>query len=278
MYQQATGPQSIGGVLDSGFRLYRECVAQTFWFALVLGLFTAPFGLAGPLIAGREITPSLGAGIVVAVLVIVVVASILQGSMIARVDAVARGAPISAADALGIGLRRWPAVVGAALLMSVAVFGLPGVVVLLGWLAGVQLALMIGFGVLLALPFTIILIWLIFGPYLAVIDRLGPIKSLSFSRALTRGHWWRTTALITILTIIAGVIDLVFGIIFAAVLLSNPTTAQTGQPPLLLQLVANPLLQVVLAPLILSLFMSILYDLKLRHEGGDLAARIAASA
>ena len=38
MYQQPNAPQSIGGVLDSGFKLYRESLSQ----AYLLGAIGAP--------------------------------------------------------------------------------------------------------------------------------------------------------------------------------------------------------------------------------------------
>ncbi len=33
MYQQPNAPQSIGGVLDSGFKLYRESLSQAYLLA-----------------------------------------------------------------------------------------------------------------------------------------------------------------------------------------------------------------------------------------------------
>ena len=48
--------------------------------------------------------------------------------------------------------------------------------------------------------------------------------------------------------------------------------------PWYVTLIVEPALSAVIAPLTYALMLSIFYDLRLRHEGGDLAARIAATA
>jgi len=278
MYQPPTSPQSIGGVLDSGFKLFGACFTQVFLFALVLALLSVPFALAAPLVAGREITPVLGTGIGVAVLAVIAIAAIVASAMIARIDGVARGAPLSVAAALGVGARRFIIVILAGFLMSLTVAAIPLLVACAAWLAGTPLLTAMRVFVLLCVPFSIIMIWLAFAPYLAITDRLGPIKSLIYSRAITRGHWWRTAALITILAIIVIVLYVVLVLVLGIFVALNPPSAENPAPPWYFQVVVGPIMEAVIAPLSYSLLMSILYDLKLRHEGGDLAARIAASA
>jgi hypothetical protein len=51
-----------------------------------------------------------------------------------------------------------------------------------------------------------------------------------------------------------------------------------GQVPWAFNLVVEPVVSAFVVPLVYSLLLSIYYDLKMRHEGGDLAARIAAAA
>jgi hypothetical protein len=51
-----------------------------------------------------------------------------------------------------------------------------------------------------------------------------------------------------------------------------------GQVPVAINLVVGPIVSALAVPLVYSLLLSIYYDLKMRHEGGDLAARIAAAA
>jgi hypothetical protein len=60
--------------------------------------------------------------------------------------------------------------------------------------------------------------------------------------------------------------------------LTNPEVLVAGQTPWWIQFVVSPLLSAVAIPLSYSLYLAIYHDLRLRHEGGDLAARIAAAA
>jgi hypothetical protein len=279
MYQAPGSPLSIGGVLDSGFKLFRECFTRVFFFALASSLITAPANYAGAFIGAGGASPGLIAAVFGGGFVVVVIAIVLSSAMIVRIDSIARGEVASVGDALRIGAQRAPAMLGATVLMGLAVVAIPSVLVLAGLLAGASLPVLVGFSVLLLIPCSIIAIWLIFGPYAAILDRLGPVTSLRYSRALTRGYWWRTTALITILVIVLAVLSMVVGIVVGIAAFSDPEAlVTTGQLPWYIQFVVSPVLSAFLAPLSYSLFMAIYYDLKLRHEGGDLAARIAGTA
>jgi hypothetical protein len=257
MYEQTTAPQTIGGVLDGGFKLFRASFSKVFWLPAVAGLATAPFNLLPPYFQTH--TPTVGViglvacGVVVAVLLAVVV----YGALIARIDSVARAAPLSVGGALAIGARRLPAMFLTGLLTGLAVF--VGLIFLL-------------------IPGFIFMIWFVFAPTAVIIERLGPFASLSYSRALVRGHWWRTAGLITVIAIILMIVYGVLLMVVGVLLVTNPSAVATGETPWYVELVLGPLLSVVVAPLSYALMLSIYYDLKTRLEGGDLAARIAATA
>lgn len=257
MYQQATAPQTIGGVLDSGFKLFRECFSSVFWLAAVGALFTAPINLLGPYLQANKPAPGVMAMIACGVLVAAVVAGVIYGACIARIDSVARAQPLSVGQALAIGTRRFPA-------MFVS-----GLAVVLVVLVGLLLVLIPGF---------IFMIWFAFAWIAVILERIGPFAALSYSRALVRGHWWRTAALLTIVGIIFMVVYFVLVLIIGVVAVMNPSTFASGQAPWYVQFVLGPLLAAVVAPLGYALILSIYYDLKTRLEGGDLAARIAATA
>src|SRR5215471_8386309 len=104
MYQQPNAPQSIGGVLDSGFKLYRESLSQAYLLAAVFALVTAPVNLLQPYFARSAVTADLVGMIGLGVVVMIVVAIVVYAALIARIDAAARGAPISLGDALSLGL------------------------------------------------------------------------------------------------------------------------------------------------------------------------------
>jgi hypothetical protein len=257
MYTQATAPQTIGGVLDSGFKLFGACFTQVFWLAAIAALATAPISLLQPNIQTNSLSGGVVALVVCGVLVGALVAGVIYGALIARIDAVARSASLPVGQALGIGLRRLPA-------MFVA-----------GLLAGLVTAVGL---ILLIIPGLIFMIWFVFAPSAVIVERVGPIASLGYSRALVRGHWWRTAALLTIVGIILMVVYVILGVVVGILVLSNPSALASGEAPWYINFVAGPLLAMIAVPLTYALLLSIYYDLKTRLEGGDLAARIAATA
>jgi hypothetical protein len=257
VYLQPNAPQSIGGVLDGGFKLYRESLSQAYVLAAIAALTTAPVSLLQPYVARVTVTAGLiGAGALGAV-AMALIAVALYAALVARIDAVARGASLSLREALAVGLRRTPAM-------------------FLSWLfAGILIVVAL---CLLIIPGLIVFVWLLFAPAAVVIERLGPFASLSYSFDLVRGHWWRTAALLTIIGIVLTVVYLVFAVVVSIAVISDPTAIANGQAPWYVTLIVGPVLQAVIAPLTYSLMLAIYYDLRLRHEGGDLAARIAATA
>jgi hypothetical protein len=186
-----------------------------------------------------------------------IVAAVIYAALMARIDAVARGAPISLGQALSLGLQRMPAMILSGILVAVVAF--------------------IGL-CLLVIPGLIVIVWLLFTPFAVVIERRGPIESLSYSRAIVRGHWWRTAALVTVIGIVLMVVYLLFGVGISIAVISDPAAASAGEVPWYVTLLVAPALSAVIAPLFYALMLAIFYDLRLRHEGGDLAARIAATA
>jgi hypothetical protein len=80
-----------------------------------------------------------------------------------------------------------------------------------------------------------------------VIERTGPVAALSRSRQLVAGHWWRFTALVTVVTIVSIVPPLLFDT------LAGPALALLGldaSHALTLLAIADGLLNVLLLPLI----------------------------
>jgi hypothetical protein len=257
MYQAPTAPQSIGGVLDNGFKLFRESFLQVFFLAVAMSLVSAPINYAAPYLLQNGRTPNVVATIVGAGLLVALIASIVVGAIVARIDGVARGEPVSLGDALSIGVNRLPAFI-------------------VSWILA---ALVVSLGlILLIVPGLILAIWFLFGPYAVIVERVGPLQSLGYSRALVRGHWWRTAAIVTIVGIILGVVYTVLGLVATISIVTNPEAASAGQLPWYVQFVVSPLLGGVAGPFGYSMLLAIYYDLKLRHEGADLAARIAATA
>jgi hypothetical protein len=116
----------------------------------------------------------------------------------------------------------------------------------------------------------------VFLGYIALVaDDKTALESMQLSWNLTRGNWWRTTAIVTVVFIIAIVLSAAMYLlagVFAAIwgLTSLPTV------------VAVQVISVLLYALLGSLYPAVLYaafqDLKLRKEGSDLVGRVNALA
>jgi hypothetical protein len=109
-----------------------------------------------------------------------------------------------------------------------------------------------------------------------VLDRKGPIESLSYSFALVRGRWWRTAALLTIIAFMVAVLYLLLALVAGMVAAMFGTGGtELGGALVLIEAVVVPLLYVVIIPLMYAMLIAVYNAAKLRHEGTDLAARIA---
>jgi hypothetical protein len=96
------------------------------------------------------------------------------------------------------------------------------------------------------------------------------------SHKLVWGHWWRTTAVLTVAFIIVGVIYAALGFVVALIL---PFVARGADPlifTLINSVVLNVVIQVLVLPFFLGLILSLYWDLKLRRDGGDLSERLDA--
>ena len=142
-------------------------------------------------------------------------------------------------------------------------------------LAAILFALVIGVGfALLLVPGFFFLGALCLWPVALFIDGDGAIASFHTSRALTRGHWWRTSAILTVAFIIILVFSMVVGLLAGGLsavgLRRDPTLAVIGIQSV--AMVAN----IFIVPMYSAVLLSTYRDLKLRREGGDLADRLGA--
>lgn len=255
MANLATAPQSIGGVLDTGFKLFTASLKHVFLLAAGAALAYAPFAVMARRAAVQPGEVSIGVifltGVVLGIVMLVV-----WGAILVRLNGVAHERVVPIGEAFSIGLRRAPALLVASLVYSLAV----------------------GIGTFLILiPGLIIMVYWLFGPIATVTESRGPIASLGYSFELVRGHWWRTAGLLTIIGILALVLYFVVGVVAGLAVATNIEQIAAGQMPWYVDFIVGPLLSGIASPLLYSLVLATFYDLKLRHEGGDLAERIAAA-
>lgn len=286
LYQRPTGPQIIGRVLDGGFELFSACLSRVFVLAGAASLVTTPINLVAQYFARNPPSLSVVPAIVCGLLGIGLLVAAFNGAIIARIDSVARAAPLPMRDSLSIGFRRLPVTFLSGLVFTVgaALLLIPGLIVIallapsalrLGPAA--VLTFLVGATVLLG-PVSVYAVWLVFGPSAVIIERLGPIQSLSYSITIVRGHWWRTAVLLTMLGILFIALYALLGAVAGVIVALNPSVLVAGQLPWYFNVIVGPLVSTIAVPLMYSLLLSIYYDLRSRHDGGDLAARIAATA
>jgi len=189
-------------------------------------------------------------------LIIWVVSIILYNAILSRVGEVAKGGDRELYDALIVGIRKAFPVFIAAILYA--------------------LAISVGF-MLLVIPGLILMITLLFFQVLIVVDDEGIIASLKQSHRLVWGNYWRTTAVIMIPFFIMYALIMVtafaagfFGAITTPEMVDGQMHMTFGVFDMLMAAVS-----VLMVPLLDSIFIAHVNDLKLRKSGSDLEQRMA---
>ncbi|MEO7209195.1 MAG: hypothetical protein ABI356_06430 [Steroidobacteraceae bacterium] len=287
-----TEPRSIGGVLDDGLRLWLGSIAKTWPLALLAQLMVAipllilgyKFQGAVPTVPGMPTRPMSAASAQAMLnlfkspatwltyLGILVFFSLVYTAVVLRIAAVASGAVSSLGGALSSALRLLPRLLAQFLLFMVAAL-----------VVGVALALLSAAGSLALGLVSIILFFVLifvlgrvfFASIVLMLDDAGPAESIAISWRLTRGYWWRCAGILLVLFIIGSVFSLVVGFISAVLggAMGAASFLAIGVSQLI-SLVVNS----VLGSLYPAVLVAILYDLKLRTQGGDLLSRVDALA
>jgi hypothetical protein len=264
MSMQPTQPQSIGGVLDTTFQLYKASVVRMIPMSLLMALFSSPNSIyvftqgganPGDPFAMLNMFQTPGYWLSILVTYIGLVFGVAAASI--KMAGIASDADAGIGSALAQALMRLPSLVLALLLYFVAVTIGSLLLIVPGVILSVSLLLFVG---------------------TAVFDNKGPIAALTASHRLVWGNWWRTTAILLVGVVILFVIymlaALLIGIVVPVIVLGG------GEDLALLGLVSGMLIgllvSLLLTPFYIALFLAIYWDLKLRKEGGDLAARAGA--
>ncbi len=272
MLQLADHPQSIGKVLDDGFKLFVQTLLQILplsFLAVAMPLAVVIASIGGNnylLLSSGQFDPATSdiTSLVITFAVSVVVGLILAMASYAaiyyKMVGAVRGNTISHAVALLAGVKALIPLAVATLLYALAtVLGL----------------------MLLVVPGFILMISMMLYMPAYVMDRESIVGSLSRSHKLVWGNWWRSFLIMSIPTVIMIVLLMGLGAISGALIaVSAPSeqgVAGMSQYSLLIE-VAQHLLNILFIPMYAA-FMIILYnDLKLRKEGGDLSGKIASAA
>ncbi len=263
-YELPAAPLSIGGVLDSAIRLYRDSMRRSWLLALLYSAALGVFGVVWALALGdvvgpakqdpRQVLALMFSPVVLATLAIgTVVSFVFYGALMKTLSAWADGnQSLPIGTAIATGLRRLPAVILGCVINGLAVT------------IGLILLIVPGVYVFGKMP-----LWMA----AVFVDDVGAMEGLRRSWRLTSGRWWRGAVIITVAVIMIYVFALAFGLVAGAI----GALAHLG---LTGRQVINQLFAVGSNMIVLPMFASILivmyHDFKLRDEGGDLAARMGA--
>ncbi|GFE79554.1 hypothetical protein GCM10011487_15540 [Steroidobacter agaridevorans] len=260
---QPTQPQGVGGVLDTAFQLYKSSLGVIWPIALLVTVLSlAPFVylvLTGVPVFDPTATAvdlSVIGNIMIAVLISLIPSTWGMSAMFLKQEAIGSGGDLSTGAAFQTALQRLPTMIVALVLY--------------------MLALTVGF-VLLIVPCVILALSLVMYMSLALFEHKGPVDALLGSHKLVWGNWWRTAAIFTLTGILMMVLYLalafVLGLIspFAAMALGNSLVVVMA-----VQLISQAAINVLVMPFTCAVFIATYWDLKLRKQGGDLAARVNA--
>ena len=255
MYAKPTSPQSIGQVLDGSFRLAAASFRHTWIYAVLAAIASYAATIYLFTRGGNNLEQAMlaqGDPIYWTLYCVGVIGSVFfLAAMYLRTDQIA-GGDSGGSSAIGTALGRLPLLVVLTILTVLA----------------------IGIGMLLLIiPGIILSVSLMAAVPIFMLEDKGPVSSLTSSHRLVWGHWWRTLLILIVGGVIALVMWFVMSFIAAAIapfLAGESTELEIA----LAAVIGIALIGVVLAPFFVSLVLNIYWDLKLRREGGDLAARV----
>lgn len=262
---QPSQPQGVGGVLDTAFQLYKSSLATVWPISLLLAIVGVPPTLYS--IFERQNNPQpvsidmllLSAADPVSSLIGVLSGLLTLWTMSAlylKQHAVGVDADMSVGDALKAAARRLGSMVLATIVVLFAVI--------------VGLALLIVPGLILVVTLMMYMTLLLF-------ENRGAVDSVVASHKLVWGNWWRSSAILTVALILAMVIFVAVGFVAA---IAAPFAGLAVDDILMVtmigELIFNLAFNVLLMPFFTAVMIALYWDLKLRKEGSDLAARVNA--
>ncbi|MFC4309185.1 hypothetical protein ACFPN2_08850 [Steroidobacter flavus] len=260
---QPNQPQGIGGVLDTAFQLYKESLGAVWPISLLIAVMSLLPGLYFLFIGMSALDPqaiasgnmSFFRNMVVVVLITVLPSMWGASAMLLKQRAIGSDESMSTGEAFRVALVRLLPLIGATIVYGVAIT--------LG-------------SILLIVPGLILMLSLIMYMALVVFDTKGPIDAVVGSHKLVWGNWWRTCAVFTVTAILLFVLFIAVGFVVAIITPFAGMAADSLVAGMVVQLVLNAVVNILISPFTSAVMIALYWDLKLRKEGGDLAARVDA--
>lgn len=287
-------PMTMGEILDRSFQLLRRHFKPLFLTALVgsapvmvtYTLAGIPTGAAAP-----TISPSVGILFFAAIVVGLLLMAAAWGALVSEADQAVRGEPLTMGAALKTGMKALPRMVGAVILVYLALLGvmLPvgivaGIAAAMGSVLGDNVAVYALIAVAIAVPAIMAFcVWaaltFLILPVL-INERKGPIKALRRANELARGARVRVSA-VAILSWVIVTLPTV-GIPFLlgmGLSIWDPTAVGTISTTQLFLYQALSLLAAgVTTPFLAAAMVLTYHDRRVRREGADLELTVGAEA
>lgn len=253
-------PRSATEIVDASFRVLRQCYLQ---LAAVAAVILLPYIILVVLVGANPADVSRVLGLNA---ILLLSAAVIEGAIVVAVSESYLNGTTRVAEALASAAKRFPALIGVAILRSIVVgFGVAALVLIPGIVLGVlfrsnPLAMGILLFLLAIVPTFYLMLRTMFMTAVLMLERTGVVESVGRSWNLAGGQMWRV--LLTML--LAWVIY--FGLFFILSLAVN------------LLLSRNPTVSAVLSAIVMCFaypFVGVVttllyYDLRVRKEGFDL--------
>lgn len=297
-YVAPSAPLTIGGVLDNWLRLFRASFGSCWALALLAGVAGAFVELSVTQTLPPPGATALqnylnywssfrGPMTLLANIVFWFVSLAVYGAVLAQQTALVRGGEtFSFGDAFMKGLRRIPQMLlgGLVIGLIIAAICIPvgiGAAVLLPALRRSPAAIPIGVVALIALVIVFIYVMVRLQLWLAVLfsENLGGAASVGRSWELVKGQWWRVTGIGFVSGIVIWILSLGIGAVcglVVGVIGIHGTTPDAILRRFQLIASAGQIARLLTIPLLTAAWLAIYQDVRLRREGGDLAARAEA--
>lgn len=263
MFSLAREPQSIGKLLDSGFRLFIAGFKPAVVFAFVMALVSAAPRFLLPWFARGEAPPDPGAAFLslgVMMVATLLVSALVIGALIYVYGHVGAGREVTLGKAFGAAVDRLPTLIGAMVLY--------------------MLAVMLGL-ILLIIPGLILMLSLMLYSPIVMLEKERAYAALRKSHRLVWGNWWRSAIVLTVPFVIFIVVGAIIGTL---AIVAFGIGAVAGDPAnadptvLLISTLFEVLGNTIGIPLLTAVTVVLYNDLRLRKQGGDLAQRMQAQA
>ena len=220
------GPRNIGGILGETFRIYgRNFLKLSAIVAIVevsLGVIgiIASFSLWQNIMTGayfESLTGPIIIGMILLVVVSIVAGTLMTGAVIHAVSEQYLRQTISIGQAYRFAWRRLGAMIGAGILVALALVGIAAVLVLPGVaivraIGGIGWAVLALLSILAIAGISYLGVRWIFVLQAALLEGLGPTGALSRSSTLVKRNWWRVLGIMLVVFLITAAVSAILGI------------------------------------------------------------------